>query len=298
MSTFEEVTGRLNAFRATAHASGRGVVKKDFVDVKGSAIKVTKKRGNTTWRGVTKLLKAAFWPKYTWGDVRKGAEPPPREPTASMKAKTDLMRKRGVTAAVAGRMCGRALHRAIETRVSEMTGRPVVADSGPTPLAAFREGDAILAGITGLGIIPIDHEVPLCSTMMGIGTQVDIVGWDTEREKLILIEVKRGYAGTFSRSGGKVLGGPRLGIPNTACNHAHLQNLVAKHWLINEASISSSSIDCAVVQFNDWTETVMLYNMPAVMNRHRVALMDYFNGTISQRHRATAVSFKRRRTTK
>lgn len=147
------------------------------------------------------------------------------------------------------------------------------------------EAHAVIKQLTRRGITPVAAELPLRSAETGLATAIDILGFNTETGDMYVIEVKRGFKGnTFHASSGNMTTPPdRPTCPvvhhkNSSFHRAHIQALVACHWIITEAAVAPTAVRGLVVRVSDGI--VLLSETPTWMLEHRAEIMETFNHSV------------------
>lgn len=299
MSVVKAVNAGVARCRAEVHGSGRGFVVSNLpTDGAGAGAghSVTPLPSRSTWRGITDALKRAFWPKYDWRKAKAratevaAAQTPTEAGKRALAAKRSYATKKRISPATAGRHFGVALHAALATfiKCSASSGRPA---SKHLSARALLEAKAVIEGLDVLGVKPLETEAAFRSSRLGLATAVDIIGWHEGWQKLVIVELKRGYGGGLFKTGsGSTMAGPVEGISDSPRNQAHLQALTVAHWLIDEGGVPANAITTMVLQVNDATQEVTCHWTPDRMWHNRRALMDFFDSKVTDKMRGARVT--------
>lgn len=303
MSVVDAVNAGIARCRAKVHGSGRGFVVSNLPGVGGGAgagagalftVEPTES-SRSTWRGITDALKRAFWTKYDWTRAKARAKMVTSGKTTvagkrALAAKRSYATKKGVSVATAGRHFGVALHAALATFIncSAPRGRPT---SKPLSARALQEAKAVIRGLKSLGVTLLETEAAFRSARLGLATAVDILGWHETLQKLVVVELKRGFGGgLFETGSGAYMDGPVEGIPDSPRNQAHLQALTVAHWLIDEGGVPSNAIMTMVLRVDDTTQEVSYHRSPEWLWHNRRVLMDFFNSKVTDKMRGARVT--------
>ena len=299
MSVIDAVNAGVARCRAEVHGSGRGFVVSNLPGAGAGAsysVEPTGSSSRSTWRGITDALKRAFWTKYDWARAKARAKMVKSGTTTTaagkraLAAKRSYATKKGVSTATAGRHFGVALHAALATfiKCSAPSGRPT---SKPLSARALQEAKAVIRGLKSLGVTLLETEAAFRSARLGLATAVDILGWHEALQKLVVVELKRGFGGgLFEMGSGAYMDGPVEGIPDSPRNQAHLQALTVAHWLIDEGGVPSNAIMTMVLRVDDATQEVSYHRSPEWLWHNRRALMDFFNSKVTDKMRGARVT--------
>lgn len=177
-------------------------------------------------RGLTKVLKRTMWPRYKYAEANDAA--------SRRFRKRDPMLRR----ARDGRARGSRVHMQIETLTNA---------GGAQALKRRRERlhpytAKLLLAFKAWGWTPIVAELPLVDADNRIGTAADLL-CSAPGGRLVLVETKTGYYGTWERAAGQMEGPLNGVLSDSPRSQALLQLLMTKRMM----RLHGTRVDAAYV---------------------------------------------------
>lgn len=164
-------------------------------------------------RGLTPILKRTLWPRYNYKALNDRAARRFRQTDPALHRASD------------GRRRGTRVHSQVE----------VLTNSGPSEMK--RSGQALhpytkklFLAMRKWGWRPVASEIPLVDPISGIATAADMV-CSAPGGKLVLVETKTGYFGTWNRAS-RPMDGPLSGVlSDSPQSQALVQALLTKRMM-------------------------------------------------------------------
>ena len=146
-------------------------------------------RGGGRLRGITELLKAAFYPDYRYTGKSSGDE------DAALRAAGARVRKR---AGGKTRKGGMSRGSKLDNVVRGLVERTITKASLRTSVG--RDGTTVMQALRAKNLQPLVCQVPCMQRDWGLWTSIDIVAFDVRRKRIVLVEQKSGYDSYYKRS--------------------------------------------------------------------------------------------------
>jgi hypothetical protein len=177
-------------------------------------------------RGLTRVLKRTMWPRYKFAEANDAAARRFRKRDPALRRARD------------GRARGTRVHTQIETLTNA---------GGAGALKRRRERlhpytAKLLLAFKAWGWTPIVSELPLVDAANRIGTAADLL-CSAPGGRLILVETKTGYYGTWERASGQMEGPLRGVLSDSPRSQALLQLLMTKRMV----QLHGTRVDAAYV---------------------------------------------------
>jgi hypothetical protein len=234
-------------------------------------------------RGLTKILKGAFYPDYKPPSSRrkgKGKAPLPMPGRKILAERASDTRLRGLTLGtqVHMEMCDWAQMKNVSSWKRKH----------PTPNAYTV---AVIRALNALQLEPVAGEVAIFDESIPFATSIDMVCASALGGKLVLVELKTGYEGYFSEGSGYMAKQPLTRYKNSPLNQAMLQCLMAAIVLERKYGFSEC-VSCMVLRVN--VSGVECYQVPEFLIRRRLSiynsLKDYVDSLKTKKDRKSMAS--------
>jgi len=190
-------------------------------------------------KGITKILKGAFYddytPAYRQGEKKRCASAPAR---GKRKRSSRLTAHQRLKAQISDtRLAGVELGKTVHQELCDWARTPREDEWRRRHPAPNMYTVKVIRALNMLRIEPLYGECPIFANW-GIATGIDMVGASAKYGgRLVLIEIKTGYEGYFNRGSGTMTRTPLKRVSNSPLNQAFLQCLTARAILDNEYGI-------------------------------------------------------------
>lgn len=242
-------------------------------------------------RGLTKILKGAFYPDYkppsTRGRPTNGRGRNNRNNDIRRASGKQVLAERASDTRIRGLTLGTQVH----AEVCDWAQTQKVSSwkqKHPMPNAYTV---AVIRALNALQLEPLAGEVAIFDESVPFATSIDLVCASAEGGKLVLVELKTGYEGYFTEGNGHMTKQPLTRYKNSPLNQAMLQCLIAAIVLEKKYGFSGC-VSCIVLRVN--VSGVECYQIPDFLVRRRASiyksLKDYVDSLKAQKSKKRMTS--------